>query len=121
MYSARDWVRENNDGGASCSNNQASCQILNGCGPDIPPGFYPDLTQKNAYCKCTGTTSSANYQVCNPGTFHEPFLGDGVYLTGTTDDGVTPLGSGGLYGTNRVDCVFDYERTTAGMNRPPYI
>merc|ERR1712241_194043 len=98
---------------ANCNTN--SCDIVGGCGPGIPAGYYPDLTNCNSYCKCTGTTSSARYETCNSGLQWDSFQQGTVvneYLP-------APYGEGDAWATNGGACGRDYDMSSEARKRPP--
>jgi len=59
-------------------------------------GYYPDLTNKNGYCYCTGTAAPSRYELCPNGLHWDSVTW--AYLDGSDVDG-TSLGSGGYWGT----------------------
>jgi len=78
------------------------CAIIGGCGAGIIAGFYPDLTRKDSYCKCTGSASSGEYMRLQHGLLWDGFPNSsGQYLsgTGTDENNGVNLGEFGLWGT----------------------
>jgi len=89
-----------------------SCDIVGGCGDGIPAGYYPDLTNCNSYCKCTGTVASSRYETCNAGLEWDTHQqGTNQYLPGN-------FGNDGLGGTNGGGCGWDWQMTSTGKHRP---
>mmetsp|Transcript_4881 Transcript_4881/g.10930 ORF Transcript_4881/g.10930 Transcript_4881/m.10930 type:complete len:458 (-) Transcript_4881:819-2192(-) len=43
-----------------CQEGEESCEMNQGCGKDVPPGYYPDLTSTSSYCYCPPHSSSWN-------------------------------------------------------------
>jgi len=90
------------------------------CGPGIPAGYYPDLTNKHAYCKCTGTSAPSGYNVCGGGTVWDGFPSNwGTYVSGPDVSG-TPLGADGYWGTNQGICTWEWAVSTKTRMRPPW-
>lgn len=94
----------------NCSGN--NCNIVGGCGEGVPAGYYPDLTNCNSYCKCTGTTASSRYETCLSGLVWDSF-GQGInkYLE-------SPYGKNGAWGTNGGICQWAGQMSNKGKQRP---
>jgi len=87
------------------------------CPDGIPAGYYPDLTNKSSYCKCTGTAAPSRRETCLHGLQWDTV--QWAYLTGD-DNGGTTLGSGGYWGTIGGVCNWDYGVSDQTRNRPPW-
>ena len=96
-----------------------SCQINPGpnnepsCGFGVPAGYYPDLNNCNAYCKCTGTTAPSRYEIVNTGLEWDNFQQEGsnYYLPGQ-------MGKGGAWGTNGGGAGRPSDMSVEGRLRP---
>lgn len=97
-----------------------SCQINPGpnnepsCGWGVPAGYYPDLDNCNAYCKCTGTTAPSRYEIVNTGLEWDNFQQEesNYYLPGV-------YGKDGAWGTNGGGAGRPSDMSLEGRNRPP--
>jgi len=87
------------------------------CPEGIPAGYYPDLTNKIGYCKCTGTSASSRYEKCPNGLHWDSVKW--AYLTGNGPDG-TLLGSGGYFGTGGGLCNWPAVVSAQSRERPPW-
>jgi len=91
----------------------STCMIVGGCPAGMPDGYYPDLTNCNGYCKCTGTVASSTWQVCYPSVLlwdtHQQ--GTNSYLPGN-------FGQDGLWGTNGGGCGWPSQMSNSGGQRP---
>jgi hypothetical protein len=96
-----------------------SCQINPGpnnepsCGWGVPAGYYPDLNNCNAYCKCTGTTAPSRYEIVNTGLEWDNFQQEGsnYYLPGQ-------MGKNGAWGTNGGGAGRPSDMSVEGRLRP---
>ena len=96
-----------------------SCQINPGpnnepsCGFGVPAGYYPDLNNCNAYCKCTGTTAPSRYEIVNTGLEWDNFQQEGsnYYLPGQ-------MGKDGAWGTNGGGAGRPSDMSLEGRLRP---
>jgi len=79
----------------------------------VPEGYYPDLTNCNAYCKCTGTAAPSRYEVVNKGLYWDHKEASAPYLSGN-------WGKGGAWGTKGGITVHkDGGMSWEGIQRPP--
>lgn len=78
-----------------------SCNIQ--CPDDFPSGYYPDLTDHTAYCKCTGTNAPSRYEHCHHGLKWD-ILGWNAAGTQTSFFYLNPYGQGTLWATNGGIC-----------------
>ena len=81
----------------SCSptaRSSAVCTKGKFCPVGIPVGYYPDLTNKNAYCYCTGTAAPSRYERCNAGLVWDNF---GTAWLGGKDSSGAAYGKGGSW------------------------
>jgi len=108
---------------SNCSGTPGSCQMRNpyngdnSCGPGVPPGFYPDLTRCDAYCKCTGTEAPSEYMIVDQQLEWDTHQQKtNYYLTGVWGD----QQEGGAWGTNGGGQCWPHEMTIQGRDRPPY-
>merc|ERR1719149_178221 len=88
--------------------------IVGGCPAGMPDGYYPDLTNCNGYCKCTGTVASSTWQVCYPSVLLWDTHQQGTsisYLPGN-------FGQDGLWGTNGGGCGWPSQMSNLGQQRP---
>lgn len=105
--------------GCNSANPPIQCMINGGCGRGIEAGYYPDLSKKNSYCHCTGTTAPSNYQQCNSVLLWKSFnTGTSSYLSGSVSG--VPLGKFGLWGTNGGICDWDSNMSDKRIERPPW-
>merc|ERR1712238_608184 len=88
---------------SNCSGKPGSCQMRNpyngdnSCGPGVPPGFYPDLTRCDAYCKCTGKQAPSEYMIVDQKLEWDTHQqGTNYYLKGVWGN----QKDGGAWGTN---------------------
>jgi hypothetical protein len=87
------------------------------CPDGIPDGYYPDLTNKDGYCKCTGTASPSRYEKCPNGLVWDTV--SWAYLTGNDPSGFA-LGYGGLWATIGGVCNYENYVSDQTRDRPPY-
>jgi len=73
------------------------------CGKGIKTGYYPDLTDPQSYCYCTGTAAPGQYTTCVATLIWNGFSGSSKFLTTNCPGGI-PCGNGGLFGTNGGAC-----------------
>merc|ERR1711865_156293 len=96
-----------------------SCAIQPGpndepsCGWGVPVGYYPDLSNCNAYCRCTGTTAPSRYEIVNTGLEWDNFQQGGAtyYLDGK-------FGKNGAWGTNGGGAGRPSDMSVEGQVRP---
>ena len=87
-----------------------SCNIQ--CPDGYPSGYYPDLTDHTAYCKCTSTAAPSRYEHCHHGLKWD-LLGwnapTGSPNRQTSYEYINPHGQGTLWRTNGGLCSWqDY-------------
>jgi len=87
------------------------------CPDGIPDGYYPDLTNKDGYCKCTGTSAPSRYERCPNGLKWDTV--SWAYLTGNDPSG-SALGYGGLWATIGGICNWANSVSDQTRDRPPY-
>jgi len=87
------------------------------CPDGIPAGYYPDLTNKSYYCKCTGTDAPSRREPCLDGLQWDSV--SWAYINGDDNDGIS-LGSGGHWGTIGGICNWDYAVSDQTRDRPPW-
>lgn len=94
-----------------CRDDEMNCEKREGCGKNVPEGFYPDLTTPIAYCYCPPHSNSkteetpARYETCDFGLVWD----NHAVARDDTDAAVAYLpgafGSNGLLGTDGGACV----------------
>lgn len=118
----RQFFADNGDSpGCNTQPYPQTCMINGGCG-DVPANsYFPDLTNKNSYCKCTGNGSPGRYERVHPASLcWDSFMQAGLnYLPGNNADGVA-YGNGGLYGTKGGGPTWCTSVSAKGKQRPPY-
>ena len=86
----------------------------------VKAGYYPDLTNKNSYCICTGSAALTSHTKCAAGLKWDGFPNNrGKYLKGKDPSGVK-FGKRGLYGTVGGTCTWDWAVSNKTKKRPPY-
>jgi len=89
------------------------------CGPGIKSGYYPDLTNKRAYCKCTGTNAPSGYNVCGGGTVWDGFPSNwGTYVNGSLNG--VKHGKNGYWATNQGVCTWNWAVSNKTKQRDPW-
>ncbi len=93
-----------------CRDGRTKCERREGCGKDVPAGFYPDLTTPISYCYCPpqSDVNIARYESCEFGLVwdNHAFTRDEASSEATSVSYLPGVyGIHGLWGTNGGACV----------------